>query len=223
MTEKYNIKNTKKLTTLDRMPQVGEVFGIDADRLTFFTCVDEDGINIANDRSRNPNFSKRIEYKKYHDLGFIKKLKNKYLVLKYLGNGLCQECYTFKYIHILFSSHEPIEENKTLFLMNNSAKGPKEFMESYKEISEYPLLCVVNGTTLNYAYVIDDRFKLKFADSVGDEDGIANELNRMESYAKSYLECQLKEMAYADYPYACAENIIYDLKKAHEKQKKYQA
>lgn len=200
-----------KLSKLDRIPQVGEIFAIDADRLTFFTLVDEDRINWVNDRNRNSNFDKRIEYKKYHDLGFIEELKNKYLILKYLGDGLCQECYTQKYIHVIFSSHEPFEENKTLFLINNSGKGPKEFMESYKEISKHPLTCVVDGTTLNSAYIIDDLFKIKLVDSIGEEDSIINDINRMESYAKSYLECLLKEMVSLDYEYAFAENVIYDL------------
>lgn len=214
------------LTTLDRIPLVGEVFGISAKNISTFVVVGADRLNrlmYQNKENRGikdktdirvENFGKKLDYD--YSLNIEDILEDKYLLVKYLGNGVCEEYYTSKLIRLAF----PNIKDEVTRLRQYSSRGPMEFMESFNEVLENPLVYYIDNIDYGYGYVIDDAFKLKFYENTGFENSIMHALDRIENEGKENLIKGRDRLIEEDYPYASIENDIYNLEK--RKIKKYQ-
>ncbi len=165
---------------LENAPKVGEKFGIKASHLYKLRLLETMTTDYGNFVRLDPEM-----------ISTFKVLQDKYLILTYLGNGLCEEYYTKKIIPITFpvyfgmTINQPLKVNRQLL--------NQEVLNEYQKALNLPLIFFASSPTYGYELTLD--FLIKFREAnYGFEEEIKKALNEAEPIARETLKQDLENI-----------------------------
>lgn len=165
---------------LENAPKIGEKFGIEASNLYKLRLLETITTDYGNFIRLDPEVISTFE-----------RLQDKYLILTYLGNGLCKEYYTQKIIPITFpiyfgmATKQPLKVNRQLL--------NQEVLNEYQKALNLPLIFFVNSPTYGYKLTTDFLAKFHQANQ-GFEEEIKQTINEAEPIARETLRQDLENV-----------------------------
>lgn len=214
-----------KLNKLTTFPKKGEIFGAkltslcvyDSIRTTTSGILTEEEVAEVYNRDKN-----EFPYCFSTTISKVMSIEDDHLILlKYLGEGKCEEYYTSKIINIKVSpaeisetseeEAEDIQEAITDVFKERYADY-REFSKSYKHFHDYPM--IINYSSSNsLLYQVDGNFMVEFSKNQNKEADIINCIERIECQSQVWLQEDYKKIADIDYSFAYTEDAIKTLEK----------